>query len=60
MSELLRIATASGEVREIVAHILPDNAASSAVVARLGFAEGRSVVDTDGETVVRWSKAVVR
>lgn len=60
VAELLRIAAGSGVVREVVAHILPDNAASSAVVARLGFAKGCSVVDTDGETVVRWSKVVVR
>lgn len=55
VGELLRLATASGVVREVVAHVLPDNAASSRVVARLGFEPGPAFVDTDGATVVRWA-----
>lgn len=55
---LLRVAVASGIVQEVVAHILPGNIPSSRVVSRLGFARGRPVVDTDGETVVRWAYSV--
>ncbi|GAP65578.1 hypothetical protein MBSD_n0868 [Mizugakiibacter sediminis] len=55
VGELLRLAADSGVVREVVAHVLPDNVASSRVVARLGFAPGPAFVDTDGATVVRWA-----
>lgn len=55
VEQLLALAAASGAVREVVAHILPDNLASSKVVSRLGFSKGHTVVDTDGETVVRWA-----
>lgn len=55
VDRLLQIAASSGLVQEVVAHILPDNTASSRVVARLGFSMGSSIVDTDGETVVRWA-----
>lgn len=56
--ELLRLATVSGLVRQVVAHILPDNAASSRVVARLGFTAGATLVDPDGEVVVQWIRPV--
>ena len=55
VGQLLQMAALSGVVREVVAHIVPDNAASSRVVSRLGFTRGDPVVDPDGETVVRWT-----
>ncbi len=58
VGELLKLAAASGIVREVVAHILPDNIPSSKVVSRLGFSRGSSIIDPDGETVVRWSYPV--
>lgn len=58
VAELLRLATASGAVRQVVAHILPDNAASSRVVARLGFIAGSTLVDPDGEVVVPWIRPI--
>ena len=55
VGSLLQMAASSGLVQEVVAHILPGNMASSRVVARLGFTQGPSLVDADGETVVRWT-----
>jgi len=45
-------------VSRVVAEILPSNLASSKVVSRLGFTERETYVDTDGETVVRWTYSV--
>ncbi|QNP40326.1 GNAT family N-acetyltransferase [Lysobacter solisilvae (ex Woo and Kim 2020)] len=53
--ELLQMAALSGLVQEVVAHIVPDNVASSRVVSRLGFTPGERILEPDGETVVRWS-----
>jgi RimJ/RimL family protein N-acetyltransferase len=55
VQQLLHIAASSGIVREVVAHIVPDNWASAKVVSRLGFSKGDPLVDPDGETVVRWA-----
>jgi RimJ/RimL family protein N-acetyltransferase len=55
VGQLLQMAALSGLVQEVVAHILPENAASSRVVSRLGFTRGDPVVDPNGETVVRWA-----
>lgn len=55
VAQLLQIAAHSGIVKEVVAHIVPDNLASAKVVSRLGFSKGNSLVDPDGETVVRWT-----
>lgn len=55
VGQLLQIAAQSGLVRVVVAHIVPGNVASSRVVARLGFSKGDSLVDPNGETVVRWT-----
>jgi len=55
VAQLLQIATLSGNVQEVVAHIVPDNLASAKVVSRLGFSKGDPLVDPDGETVVRWT-----
>jgi [ribosomal protein S5]-alanine N-acetyltransferase len=52
--QLLQLAVSSELVQQVVAHILPENIASSKMVARLGFAPEGSLVDTDGERVTRW------
>ncbi|NDK40010.1 N-acetyltransferase [Pseudoxanthomonas gei] len=53
--QLLEIATSSGLVKEVVARIVPENAASSKVVSRLGFSKGDLLVDHDGQTLAQWS-----
>ena len=58
VSQLLLLATSSGLVRQVDAHILPDNLASSKVVARLGFSRRDTIVDPDGELVVHWAYPV--
>lgn len=55
VGQLLQRAAADHTVQQVVAEILPSNIGSSKVVARLGFMERESYVDTDGETVVRWT-----
>jgi hypothetical protein len=39
----LRRAVASGDVRKVVANIVPENAASAKVVSRLGFPQDRTL-----------------
>lgn len=56
VARMLEIAAASRLVREVVAHIRPDNVASSRVVERLRFLRIGPVVDADGEAVVRWCR----
>ena len=58
VGRMLQFAATSGMVRQVVAHIVPDNIASAAVVSRLGFSRGESLLDTDGETVVRWTRCI--
>jgi RimJ/RimL family protein N-acetyltransferase len=58
VEQLLNLSTASGNVQLVVADILPDNTASSKVVSRLGFTRSHTFVDSDGETVVRWTYPV--
>ena len=58
IGKLLERAAASGLVEEVVAHILPDNVASSKVVVRLGFTPEGLLADTDGEQVMRWIRRV--
>jgi RimJ/RimL family protein N-acetyltransferase len=53
IGRLLQLAASSGLVQEVVAHILPGNAASLKVVTRLGFVPEGLVSDTDGERVMR-------
>ena len=55
VKRLLEIAILSGRVKEVFAHIVPENVASSKVVSRLGFSKGDLLVDHDGETVALWS-----
>src|SRR5688500_20354163 len=55
---LLQLAAPTGLVQQVVAHILPDNVASSRVVSRLGFSSGQALVDSDGETVVPWVRRI--
>lgn len=55
VAQLIKMAASTGEVDQVVAHILPDNIASSKVVARLGFTKGHSLIDSNGELVVRWT-----
>lgn len=54
IGQLLQLAASSGMVQEVVAHILPSNAASSKVVTRLGFLPEGLLADADGELVMRW------
>jgi [ribosomal protein S5]-alanine N-acetyltransferase len=54
IGQLLQLAVSSDLVQQVVAHILPDNIASSNVVARLGFSPEGALVDTDGALVMRW------
>lgn len=56
--QLLLLAEGDGSVRSVVAEILPSNTASSRLVSRLGFAKGEPFVDTDGDTVVRWTYVI--
>jgi RimJ/RimL family protein N-acetyltransferase len=51
--QLLALARAGG-VTEVLAEVSPANAASTAVVYKLGFARIGTRVDEDGETVVQW------
>jgi [ribosomal protein S5]-alanine N-acetyltransferase len=50
---LLDLAFANG-VREVFAEILPENAASIAVVRKLGFRFDGTRIDADGDTVGMW------
>lgn len=54
IGQLLERAAASGEVREVMAHIVPDNVASSRLATRLGFTPEGLRADADGEQVMRW------
>jgi RimJ/RimL family protein N-acetyltransferase len=54
IGQLLERAAASGLVKEVVAHIVPGNVASSRLAARLGFTPEGLLADTDGEQVMRW------
>ena len=55
VAQLLQLAAQEESVQRGVAEILPSNIASSRLVSRLGFTKGPAFIDTDGETVVRWT-----
>jgi RimJ/RimL family protein N-acetyltransferase len=55
VEHLLDMAISSGQVREVVAHIVPENVASSKVVSRLGFSKGDLLVGHDGGSVALWT-----
>jgi [ribosomal protein S5]-alanine N-acetyltransferase len=54
VGRLLQLAASSGQVKEVVAHILPGNVASAKLVGKLGFSPEGLLADTDGELVMRW------
>lgn len=58
VARLLTLAAADRAVKQVVAEILPSNIGSSKVVSRLGFTARETIVDSDGETVVRWIYSV--
>lgn len=58
VGQLLKLAAANRSVQQVIAEILPSNLASTRLVSRLGFAEGDTIVDADGDTVVRWTYSV--
>lgn len=60
VARLLELAAGSGVISRVVAEILPSNIASAKVVARLGFTDQGSFVDTDGETVTRWTYMIAK
>jgi [ribosomal protein S5]-alanine N-acetyltransferase len=51
---LLELARATGVVTEVVAAILPDNIASSALARKLGFVYCGDAMDADGLLLQRW------
>ncbi len=53
--EQVRIAFASGEVDAVEARVSAGNAPSTRLVERLGFQREGTIVDTDGEVLVRWT-----
>ena len=53
VTALLEMAKTAGICR-VVAHITPDNVASSALAKSVGFTEEGAVVDSEGEHVIRW------
>ncbi len=52
---LQRLAVESGQVRELIALINPDNLGSINVVSRTGFEPMAGVIVEDGESLVRWT-----
>jgi len=59
VQELVRIATASGEVDTLIAHIAPDNPASMRVATRAGFRPGEAISE-GGHQEVRWRRQLRR
>lgn len=55
IAQLLVLAASNDAVEYVVAHILPDNVASSRLAGRLGFVREREFTDLHGDTVVRWA-----
>ena len=59
VGQLLQLATASGIVHEVVAHIIQGNVGSEKLVRRLGFQKERMFVDLDGADVGKWTWKVM-
>ena len=54
VAQLLALANASDEVREVLAQVSPANVASTRVVQRLGFLPCGQQLDHEGELLVQW------
>ncbi len=54
VAQLLALANASDEVREVLAQVSPANVASTRVVQRLGFLPCGQQLDHEGEMLVQW------
>ena len=54
VAQLLALANASDEVREVLAQVSPTNVASTRVVQRLGFLPCGQQLDHEGEMLVQW------
>lgn len=56
VSRLLELGAATGEIDAVIAHIAPDNSASSALAQRLGFSADGGLMEVDNEQMVRWRR----
>lgn len=54
VAELVRVAFASGEVDAVLAQVNPANVGSARIVQSLGFEAHDTVIDDDGEPLVKW------
>ena len=54
VAQLLALANASDEVREVLAQVSPANGASTRVVQRMGFLPCGQQLDHEGEMLVQW------
>lgn len=54
VAQLVRVAFASGEVDAVRAQVNPDNVGSTRIVQSLGFEARETVIDDDGEPLVKW------
>ncbi|MCC6072689.1 GNAT family N-acetyltransferase [Massilia sp. GCM10020059] len=55
ISELVRLAFASGQVDAVLAQVNADNVGSTRAVQSLGFTAHDTLIDDDGEPLVQWS-----
>ena len=58
ISQLLELAKESAEISQVIAHIAPDNQASSALARRLNFSADAGLIEEDGELLVRWRRTI--
>ncbi len=54
VSRLLQLGSETGEIDQVIAHIAPDNLASSALAQVLGFVADLEWTDIEGERLLRW------
>jgi RimJ/RimL family protein N-acetyltransferase len=57
VAQLLDLAFDGAEIDTVLAHVNPDNVASSGVLAGLGFAPGLAELDTDREMIIPWRRS---